>query len=154
MKNLLDKRWRETIETRLDKLAFDAPTLWGRMNVDQMVCHVTDPMRIALGQLEAKDVSTVMTRTVMKWAVLGGMPPPKGKVQTFAEIDQVAGRGTLPTTLAEDVAALKNVIAQFVARDAKGEHFTPSPAFGTLSNRSYGRLQYVHLHYHLRQFGA
>ena len=154
MKNLFDKRWQDAISARLDTLTPESRAQWGRMNVGQMVCHLTDPMRIALGELEAKDISTIMTRTLLRWAVLGGMPPPKGKVQTFPEIDQVAGGGTKPEALAADIATLKDVIERFRAHALGGKPIVPSPAFGNLSPRAWGRLQYVHMHYHLKQFGA
>jgi hypothetical protein len=154
MKNLLDASCREAVLARLDRLAPDTPALWGRMDVNQMVCHVTDPLRLALGDLPARDVSNPIRRTLLKWAVLGGMPPPKGKIATFPEIDQVAGGGTPPTSLAADVEALRRELARFVDRAASGGALAPSPAFGRLSGRAYGRLQYVHMDHHLRQFGV
>jgi len=153
MKNLLDERWRDSLLARFDQLEPSSERRWGRMNVEQMICHVSDPIRIALGEMEVADVSNVMTRTVLRWLVLAGMPAPKGKVKTFEEIDQVAGSGTPPTSLDEDRATLKTLIDRLVADAPKGQ-LAPSPAFGKLSGRQYGRLFYCHMHHHLNQFGV
>ena len=154
MKNLLDGACRQSLLDRLERLSPDAAARWGRMNVGQMVCHLADPMRIALGEMKAADRSSLLRRTVLRWMVLAGVPAPKGKVKTFPEIDQGAGGGTAPTEFASDVQALRDAIDRFVARAAAGGTFAPSPAFGRLSPRAYGRLMAIHLDHHLRQFGA
>ncbi len=89
----------------------------------------------------------------MKWLVLGGMPAPKGKVQTYAEIDQVANGGTSPTLFASDIKALKLQIETFIAR---GDDFNWQihPTFGKMSHRQWAKLAYSHLDHHLSQFGA
>ena len=154
MKNVLDERWRTALQARMDKLTPDAQRRWGKMTVGQMVCHVTDPLRIALGEMEAEDISTLMTRSFLRWAVLAGLPPPKGKIATFPELDQAAGGGTPPTDLAADVATYEAILDRFCAHDQQGKRFQRNPAFGALSNRSWGRLTYCHVHHHLKQFGV
>jgi hypothetical protein len=111
-------------------------------------------MRIALGEMDVKDASSVFTRSVLKWLVLSGMPPPKGKVETFPELDYAQGGGTPPAELAADLATFEATLDRFLERAAAGKAFTRSPAFGKLSARGYGRLMYVHMHHHLKQFGV
>ena len=96
----------------------------------------------------------LFTRTILKWLVLSGVPAPKGKVETFPELDYAKGGGTPPAELAEDLDALRGSVERFVERASTGEPFVTSPAFGKLSPRSYGRLMYVHMHHHLKQFGV
>ena len=153
MKNLLQAAACEHLLARFDQLEPKTEARWGRMNVEQMICHVSDPLRIAFGELEAADVSNFMTRTLLRWLVLAGMPPPKGKVDTFAEIDQVKGAGTPPTSLDQDRETLKSLVERFVA-EAPNDQLTPSPGFGRMSGRQYARLFYVHMDYHLKQFGV
>lgn len=153
MKNLLDPETRRDLLARFERLAPGTPARWGRMNVEQMVCHVADPVRIALGDLPARDHSTFFRRHVLKRLVLAGMPAPKGKVPTFPEIDQARGGGTPPTTLDEDRRTLGRLVERFVA-EAPQDALRPSPGFGRLSGREYGRLMYAHMHHHLKQFGA
>jgi hypothetical protein len=106
MNNLLDDRARTGILSRLERLEDGQRAQWGRMNVNQMVCHLGDQFRIALGQIRPADCSGFLSRTVLKWMVLAGAT------------------------------------------------FSASPAFGKLSNRQWGRLAYVHMDHHLRQFGV
>ena len=46
--NLAD---RLTLARRLDALALDAAPRWGRMDCPQMLAHLTDGVRMALGEL-------------------------------------------------------------------------------------------------------
>jgi hypothetical protein len=154
MRNLLDDGVRQRVLERVAQLTPDGQRRWGTMDVGQMICHIADPLRIALGELPAKDASSVFTRTVLRWLVLAGMPAPKGKVKTFPELDYAKGGGTPPKQLAADVESLHGAIARFLERAASGQSFERSPAFGRLSPRAYGRLMYVHMHHHLKQFGV
>ncbi len=153
MKNLLDEAHRANLLARIDRLSTTSERRWGRMSVEQMICHVSDPLRIALGEMQVADASTFMTRTALRRLVLLGAPAPKGKVDTFPEIDQVEGGGTAPTSLDEGGATLRGRIARLV-REGPENRLAPSPIFGRLSGRQYGRLMYVHMHHHLKQFGA
>lgn len=154
MKNLLDEHDRRGLLARLGQLTPHRAARWGRMDVGQMVCHLADPLRIALGELAAADASNLLTRTVLRWMVLAGVPAPRGKVKTFPEIDQVDGSGTAPTDLAADVQTLRTLVDRFVAHAGAGKRFTRSPGFGALSPRQYGRLMYLHVDHHLEQFGV
>jgi hypothetical protein len=154
VRNLLDERTRGRLLARFKALDEGRPARWGRMTVGQMVCHCADQLRISLGDLPAKDVSTGLTRTVLRWMVLSGFPVPKGKVKTFAEIDQAAGWGTSAQGLALDLQHLETLTERFVEKAAAGGTFAPNPAFGALTSRQWGRLAYVHMAHHLKQFGA
>ena len=154
MKNLLDETGRRDLLARIARLTPESTARWGRLNVGQMLCHLVDPMRIALGDLTASDASNPATRTLLRWMVLAGVPAPKGGIATFAEIDHAKGGGTPPTGFGADAEALRSMIARFVDHAATGKPFVRSPAFGRLSGRAYGRLMYVHMDHHLRQFGV
>lgn len=154
MANVLDGDARRSLLERVGRLTPESRARWGVMNVDQMLRHLADPMRIALGELRAADVSTFFTRTLLKRLVLIGMPAPKGKVKTFPELDYAAGGGTPPEGFETDRKALLDTLERFVAHAQAGGALAPSPAFGPLSPRAYGRLTYVHMHHHLKQFGV
>ena len=154
MRNLLDETTRRELLQRVGRLSADSQRLWGRMSVGEMVCHVTDAMRIALGEMEAEDASNVFTRSVLKWLVLAGMPAPKGKIETFPELDYAKGGGRPPAELAAERATLETTLDRFLERASSETGFSRSPAFGRLSPRAYGRLMYVHMHHHLKQFGV
>ena len=62
-------------------------------------------------------------------------------------------RLTSPTTWEADVDRLRDLIGRFAARGPNAS-WPPSRAFGRISGRSWGVLQYKHLDHHLRQFGV
>ena len=154
MKNMLDEAARTAVLGRIARLTPESQRRWGKMDVGQMVCHLTDPMRIALGEMTAKDAANVFTRSVLRWLVLAGVPAPKGKIETFPELDYTKGGGTQPKTLAADLETFRSALARFVERASSGPAFERSPGFGRLSPRAYGRLMYVHMDHHLKQFGV
>lgn len=154
MGNVLQERARTAVRARIARLAPDSPALWGVMDVSQMLRHLADPMRIALGEMDAEDASSLFTRTVLKRLVLLGMPAPKGKVKTFPELDYATGGGTPPEGFERDRELLRDTLERFVAHAAAGKPLAPSPIFGRLSPRAYGRLTYVHMDHHLKQFGV
>src|SRR6266702_303561 len=115
---------RELLE-RLSRLAPDAHPRWGRMNAVQMLTHVNDQFRMALG-----DVSTVPERLPIRYFPLNNLvayvlPWPKSSP-------------TAPELLAR------------IDHSTWPEH----PAFGRLSRRGWALLGYRHTDHHFRQFGA
>lgn len=54
MNALFDKDARAPIHRRIDSLGLDRPALWGRMNAHQVVCHLADQLRIALGDIKTE----------------------------------------------------------------------------------------------------
>ncbi|MFN0203016.1 MAG: hypothetical protein ACKVTZ_15940, partial [Bacteroidia bacterium] len=50
MKTLHQTEDVQAVLARLDKLNADSPRQWGKMDAHQMLCHVTDQLRCALGE--------------------------------------------------------------------------------------------------------
>ena len=124
---------------------------WGRMTPHQMVCHLSDACRAALGERRLPVIGTLWERTVIRWlAIHTNVTWPQG-VRTVQEADQEFG-GTRPTEFARDVDELRGLIQRFGGADAQlsGDH----PLFGTLSVAEWDRFSYRHADHHLRQFGA
>jgi hypothetical protein len=151
MKTLARVGDKEELLRRLLVLRPESARRWGRMTAPQMVCHLADGFRMALGDRPVAHVSTRLSRTVVKWiALYAPMPWPHG-VRTRPEIDPTA-RGTQPAVFAADVAevaALVDVIVQTKSLEGY-EH----PYFGRLSDAEWRRWSYLHVDHHLRQFGA
>ena len=76
---------------RLDRIQPGARARWGRMSAHQMLCHLSDSYRFALGERSASPATGPFQRTVMKWVALY-LPIrwPKG-IPTRPEMEQ--GRG-------------------------------------------------------------
>jgi Protein of unknown function (DUF1569) len=120
------------------------------MSAHQMICHLTDSFRAALGEKQISLSSTLFKRTIYKWAALWvPLQWPHG-IKTRPEMDQQQG-GTQPVEFASDVEKLRKLCDQFCGW--KGE-FAPHATFGQLSRTERMRHAYLHIDHHFRQFGA
>ena len=150
MRNLSVAADRRSITERISALKSPDRALWGRMTVDQMVCHLCDAFRLPLGEKSAADMSTFFSRNILKFAALR-LPAkwPHG-TPTMPEVEQGVG-GTAPVEFEKDRAALLSL----VDRCSKST-FDPAilhPIFGRMSGGDWLRLGYLHADHHLRQFG-
>lgn len=122
------------------------------MSPHQMVCHMIDSTRVALGELTVSRVDTFLNRTLVRWIALRAPIPWPPDIRTRPEIDQVLGGGTRPADFAQDVARLEELTRRF----ADEREFTgrAHPIFGPMSRDEWHRWGYLHLDHHLRQFGV
>ena len=85
MKSLGDPALAEQIIHRVRKLTPDTPRIWGKMSPNQMLCHCTDQIRMAFGEIQVKNTSNILSRTIVKFLVLRFVSIPKDKVETLPE---------------------------------------------------------------------
>lgn len=152
MKNIINTSIKKEIISRIEKLDITSTAKWGKMNVDQMLCHCADQLRLANGTKQAKFVGNILLTTVFKWLTLTILKAPKGKVETVRELKQGRG-GTIPTNFDNDKNMLIDLINNF-DESFKANKSVIHPAFGKMNHCQYGRLAYQHLDHHLRQFGV
>jgi hypothetical protein len=150
MRHLSEGVVLERAIARLDKLTPGTAAKWGRMSAHQMVCHLSDSFRFALGKKAASDASGVLQRTAMKWfALYVPIPWPKG-VGTRPEMEQGKG-GTAPIEFEADRRDLIALMREF----ERQPWFTVRhPIFGPMSTAEWMRWGYLHVDHHLRQFGV
>jgi hypothetical protein len=151
MKNILNEDDKISLIARINNLSKTDKGLWGKMNVNQMVCHITDQLRISTNEIRTTYFGNILKEAVLKRLVLCGMPIPKGKAETAKEIKQGDG-GTPPTNLRNDI---KSFITQIDNSDSKYKEtqITKHPTFGDMNKKEWARLAYIHIDYHLKQFG-
>ncbi len=138
---------RDTL-ARLERLTPEHRPQWGRMSVGQMLCHLSDYFEVALGRAAAKPFGNVLTQALACWAILSlGMRFPRN-VRTLPEF-----RATSPEAFQRDRARLRDLMQQFHARRQRLD-WPPNPGFGRLSREQWGRLSWLHVDHHLRQFGV
>lgn len=75
MKTFLSPRGRSGVLDRLTKVRPDSQRRWGSMSAPQMVWHLSDSLRTALGKKHVSASSTFWKRTLMKWAALWTLCP-------------------------------------------------------------------------------
>ena len=122
------------------------------MTSPEMVCHLADAFRTALGERESSLLDSPFYRTVVKWAAIYLPFPWPHSVPTRPESDPKAA-GTRPDDFAADVAALRELCHRF-GSGRENDAWPPHPVFGRLTTSEWHRWGYRHMDHHLRQFGA
>jgi hypothetical protein len=144
LKNATD---RKRIVERLYKLTSETQPLWGSFTSARMICHLSDGLAMALGDLPVKSVNMKMfQRFPLKHLILYVLPFPKG-ARTVPELLK-----TSPGSFTADRERLVEQIEQLALKHAGAgpEH----PLFGWLTNHEWQVLQHKHIDHHLRQFGC
>jgi DinB superfamily len=150
MRTLQSTADRQSIEKRISALSPDDRRRWGKMSAHEMVCHLCDSYRLALGEKTSSPATGFLQRTLVKWIALGApIRWPKG-VRTRPEMEQGVG-GTAPGAFEEDRRKLLVLLDRF--RGDSVDISIPHPIFGPLTRAEWLRWGYRHADHHLRQFG-
>jgi hypothetical protein len=147
MRTLLQRDGHDDIAQRLTGLAPDARARWGKMSAPQMVCHLAESMKMALGDLPVARKNLPIRYPPLKQFIIYLAPFPKG-APTAPELLARA-----PGEWSADVTELRTLVGRFSAR-GEDAAWPEHPAFGRLSGRAWGVLAYRHIDHHLKQFGA
>ena len=147
MKTLWDRSTRQALQTRFGTIEAGARPSWGKMSAPEMVSHVAESLRMAIGELPCAPKNGPLRRWPLKQLVIYWLPWPKG-VPTAPEL--LARR---PMSWRGDLGELAGLIERVGSRGADGP-FADHPAFGRLTGRAWGVLIHRHLDHHLRQFNA
>jgi Protein of unknown function (DUF1569) len=150
MRTLASSSDRESMLRRISALTASDQRQWGRMSVNQMICHLNDACKLGLGEKSAKSSSTALRRTVMKWFALQVPVKWPRNVKTGPEFEQGLG-GTPPVEFERDRAELLALMNRFC--DECGQRNLSHPAFGPMTTQEWLRWGYLHNDHHLRQFG-
>ena len=143
--NLAD---RLDLSQRLDALGPDAAARWGRMDCPQMLAHLTDGLRMALGELLVTTKGPGMLRLPpIRHAVIYWLPFPKSAPTAPELLSRRA------TDCQAECADLKHLLERMAAMEGARE-WPEHPAFGRMTSRDWGTLVHRHVDHHLRQFGA
>ena len=95
MKNLFNPGVQEELLSRIDKLTSDSKPLWGKMNVNQDLRHMTMVFNISSGKLNPTPSKVPpMPKWLLKFFLLNAKPS-KERAETFKELNTVAN-GIIP----------------------------------------------------------
>jgi hypothetical protein len=128
-----------------------APGKWGKMNVQQMIEHMADYVRIASG----KTPMTIVTPDE-------NLPRMQGFLESEKPFRENTPNVLMPDTPepvrhADKEAAIHELQQEidhfFMAYERDGSRTTPNPFFGNLNFDQQVQLLYKHATHHLRQFG-
>jgi len=148
MANIFDKEANRELIERLEKLTLESKALWGKMSVSQMVLHAQKPLDVALGKL------------MIKGGLLGFL---FGKMAKNSFLKNHGFSKNSPTApqfkigWMPDFEKEKNeLISKVRAFGDKGPDIIANkkhPFFGEMTAEEWGKLHYIHLDHHLKQFG-
>lgn len=150
MENLYaDEDFAELLQ-RLSALAPGKTPRWGRMSIEQMLVHCALQTKIATGELTVeKQEGPFFYRTVIgRWLSLYAIPWPHGMDAPSVMNMDINGVvvGSFAVERDNLISALEDI------RTLVRLH--PHPFYGNIHRRHWGRLIWVHLDHHLRQFGV
>ena len=148
MASMFDDNVRAAFESRIRLLRQDSQRRWGRMNAKQMVCHISDHLRISLGDIPAKPAASPLRYPIVKHLVIDVLPWPKGRIQGPPEAFI-----TSPTDWQRDITALLDLLQRF-GKEKSRLHWPLHPMFGAMTGPLWSRLTCRHFNHHLTQFGA
>ena len=151
MKSILDASDYDQTVHRISALPANAKRLWGKMTINEMIVHVSDPLRDILGiritqpvtppEMWPKLIEKVLTES--DWA---------HNQRTFNPyLQEEGGGGTRPKGFEEDKTALLQLVSKFYKTTPD---FVPHPhaGLGVLTREQAGLYIWKHLDHHLRQF--
>jgi hypothetical protein len=147
MKSVFHQADRLALSHRLDAVTSASTARWGRMDSGQMLAHLSESLRMALGELAVQPRSGPLRLLPVRHAIIHWLPWPKG-APTAPE---------LLVRRAEDFDAERAALRHLLERvgTLEGARDWPEhPAFGRMSSRDWGVLVYRHVDHHLHQFGA
>lgn len=148
--NTFDPKTTEETLTRLEKLNHTTIPQWGKMNVAQMLAHLSIPYDIAYGKQQSNPsgFAKLMLKLFVKNIVVGDKPYSKNSRTSPDFI--VADERNFETEKARLISNIKET-------EAKGKSYfegKDSSAFGKLTAQKWSVQFYKHLDHHFKQFGV
>ena len=145
-----DPKTTEHFLARIEKLTPESQSLWGKMNVGQMLAHVNVAYDTTYGKtvMEYNVFTKTLLKLIVKKMVVGDKPYKKNN-------------STAPVFLIKDEREFeqekKNLIEYIKLTESKGEkHFEglENTSFGKLTAKEWSNMFSKHLNHHLQQFGV
>jgi hypothetical protein len=144
---LWNERDRRSLDERLARLTPDARGQWGSLDAPRMLCHITDAVGMATGDVKCAPKASPLRYPFVNSLVMFYLPWPKG-VPTAPEL-----LTRQPEAWDTEVARFRAAVAALIKRPRNG----PWPVhvvFGKISGAQWGRLLYRHTDHHFTQFGV
>jgi hypothetical protein len=145
MENITDKHTADRLIARINALQQSSPPQWGKMNVYQMLKHLSKWEEMAMNKTLYKQafIGKIFGKIALKGMLKEG--PVKQNMPTVSGFE-MTGDGNIDPEREKLIALLK----EHVQYDQGFLH----PFFGKLNAEQAGQLDYKHFDHHLRQFGV
>lgn len=150
IKNIFEKSVTDEVIDRINSLSTESKPLWGKMNVAQMLAHLSVTYEMIFTDKHKKPNAFLrfILKTFIKKTVVGTQPYKKNgqTAPAFLIADQ-----------REFETEKERLINYLLQTQSLGEnHFEgkESNSFGKLSSKEWNVMFYKHLDYHLSQFNV
>ena len=147
MKSLWQNETRNEIVGRVRNLSAEKRPQWGKLTAPQMLAHISDQVRMALGDVAARRGSGWMSVPPFNYLMIYVVPWPHGAKGPFEAFT------TKSATWDADLQKLLSLIQRFDEKRDQ-QSWPEHPLFGKLSGKDWAALSYKHLNHHLGQFGV
>ena len=147
MKSMFREVDRSSMIARIDRVASGAKPHWGKMNAEQMLAHLVESMRMAIGEIAPRSKNLPIRHFPLKQLIVYFLPWPKGSPTAPELLPKESG------TIDRGKSELARLLRLFAER-ANQTQWPEHPAFGKLTKKAWGVLTYRHCDHHLRQFGV
>lgn len=147
MKSIWHEADSRGLRERIGRLRADAPARWGKFTAPQMVCHVTDGLKMAMGELQIPRRPGPLRYFPIKHLILFVLPFPKGAPTAPELLSRRA------VEWGSEMQELERTFDRFLSQRERTD-WPDHPAFGSMPPRTLGVLVYRHLDHHLKQFGV
>ena len=157
MHSLTTAESRRLLLHRTAALRPDTPARWGSFTSPRMLAHLIQSLRMTCGELPIPPEAApwVLRHAPLKHLLIYVLPFPKG-MSTFPELlsrPAMESGEISAAAWAEELKVFAEALEAVGAMDPHGK-WPDHGAFGPLTGREWGVLQYRHLDHHLRQFGC
>ena len=147
MRSMFNDEDRSSMVARIDRVSSGAQPRWGKMNAEQMLAHLVESMRMAVGEIAPRSKRLPLRYFPLKQLVIYWLPFQKGAPTAPELLPKESG------TIDRGKTELVRLMRLFVER-ANQAQWPEHPAFGKLTRQGWGVLTYRHFDHHLRQFGV
>ncbi len=148
MRSIFDPAVRHSIARRFRDLTPGHTRKWGKLSTPEMLTHVSDQLRMAIGRLPASPIAGPLRHWPVNYLMVHMVPWPKGKAKGPREAFT-----TRPGNWEDDRATFLGLLEELGSADPGGT-WPHHASFGRISGKDWGVLTWRHLHHHLTQFGA
>lgn len=148
---LTDPATRDALVSRVRALSAGAPRQWGKMNISQMLWHVAEAYRAALGDIAVRDQSNWFFRKVIRpFAFYAPFAWPRNG-PTLPHFDAVRRQPAVDPEFEHLKTDVVDLIGRFATWNGEGR---PHAAFGPLTQAEWQHWGWRHTDHHLRQFAS
>jgi hypothetical protein len=147
--HLLQSQAYSNLLERLEKLSPQSQALWGKMNVAQMLAHVTANLGMAMSDKKVTQVfmGRIFGKAAVRDILTKGVQPKN--MSTFSHL-----KISDPREFKKEKERLRLQLEQFLEGGEGGITKQPHAFFGHLTANEWARLQYIHIDHHFKQFGV